>query len=666
MMTPAPIIENQPLLMEVWHLYGGTYPAAESVKKTSVEGAQTISIAPPINLTPEDEIVIQRIMQSEKCAPEFQLLGNAECFSQKGDYPSESEVDLALVGTIACFTSDSDQIERIWLSTPQGQREKTRTRPEYRRKTILKVLEEDFPLVEIVMVDSAAQSEGPQPLRRQLPPPPPFPIEALGNLLSQAAGAIIDIIQCPAAMAGVSLLEAASLAVQAHADVVIPATGHVKPLSLFALSIAKSGERKTAADYQALAPVRLFQEEMYRFYESEKFLHANKLAAWKSECAKINADKKAGFEAKVAALNALGPEPEAPLTPIFISDEPTYSGMCLLYETGFPMLGIFSDEGGQFVGGYGMKEDNKLNTAAALSNLWDGKPITRVRRGDKPLIMPGKRLAVHLMVQPEVAAVFLSDGMLKGQGLLSRYLLSFPESTIGTRLQRPCAPNSRTTLNQYTAHLLAILRRKPQLAPGTINQLMPRTLMLDATAVSYWIAFADDVERKTKAGCEYEQISGFANKASEHALRIAGVITLFENIEAQVIPLHILEKAIALTYYFISEALRLVDSGMVSPALRKAELLLQWLHTKWDEEYIGTTVLTQSGPNSMRSKSDVMSAIDILVNHGWLFPAGRPVVNGIKVKQGWRVIRNAAANPANSANQVNSGNSDTSGGHKEK
>lgn len=638
--SPAPIIENQALLLEIWHQYGGTHPAAATAKKTSIEGTQNISSVSPVNLTSEDEIILQRIMQSEKCAPMFQLLSREADCSTKGNYPSDSEVDLALVGVIACFTREFEQIERIWLSTLQGQREKTRTRPSYRHQTIEKVLKEDWPLIEIVMADETTQSEGPQPLRRQLPLATIFPIEALGNLLSQTAGAITDIIQCPIAMAGVSVLEAASLAVQAHADVVIPATGHIKPLSLFALSIAKSGERKTAADYEALAPVRLFQEEMRQTYESEKALYINKMAAWKSECAKINADKKVGYEAKVTALNALGPEPQAPLTPIILSDEPTYSGMCLLYETGFPMLGIFSDEGGMFVGGHGMKEDNKLNTAAAISNLWDGKPITRVRRGDGSLIMPGRRLAVHLMVQPEVATVFLSDGMLKGQGLLSRYLLSFPETTMGTRLQRPCNPNSRAILNQYTAHLLAILRRKPQLAPGTINQLMPRQLVLDAPAIQFWIAFADDVERKTKAGCEYEQISGFANKASEHVLRIAGVITLFENIDAETIPLHIFEKAVALTYYFIAEALRLFDAGMVSPEIRNAETLLGWLREKWNEEYIGTTVICQKGPNRIREKKHALAAIKVLEEHGYLHvaPAGT-VVSGTKVKQAWRIIR---------------------------
>ena len=43
-------------------------------------------------------------------------------------------------------------------------------------------------------------------------------------------------------------------------------------------------------------------------------------------------------------------------------------------------MGVFSAEGGQFIGGHGMSEDNRLKTAAALSGVWDGEPIKRVRK----------------------------------------------------------------------------------------------------------------------------------------------------------------------------------------------------------------------------------------------------------------------------------------------
>ena len=91
-------------------------------------------------------------------------------------------------------------------------------------------------------------------------------------------------------------------------------------------------------------------------------------------------------------------------------------------------LGLFTAEGGQFVGGHGMSPEHRLKTAATLSSVWDGQPIKRVRAGDGVTILLGRRLAMHMMVQPDAAAVFFSDPLLRDQGLLSRVLLSAPDS----------------------------------------------------------------------------------------------------------------------------------------------------------------------------------------------------------------------------------------------
>jgi hypothetical protein len=49
-----------------------------------------------------------------------------------------------------------------------------------------------------------------------------------------------------------------------------------------------------------------------------------------------------------------------------------------------------------------------------------------LRAGDSIADLPGKRLALHLMVQPDAAAAFLSEPMLRDQGLLSRVLIAAP------------------------------------------------------------------------------------------------------------------------------------------------------------------------------------------------------------------------------------------------
>jgi hypothetical protein len=112
-------------------------------------------------------------------------------------------------------------------------------------------------------------TEAPRPLRRQLSPAKPFPINALGQVLGAATRAIIDKVQCADAVAACSVLAAASLAVQAHADVVSPATGRARPASLYLCTVAATGDRKSAADYEALTPIRAREEALREAYEAE-------------------------------------------------------------------------------------------------------------------------------------------------------------------------------------------------------------------------------------------------------------------------------------------------------------------------------------------------------------------------------------------------------------
>ena len=109
---------------------------------------------------------------------------------------------------------------------------------------------------------SEVRTEPPRPLIRELPPADPFPVEALGDVLGAAAQGIHDRVQAPMAICGQSTLAAATLAAQGHADVQLP-TNHVKPITNFFVSVAATGERKTATDHEALWPFRK-QEKVLR------------------------------------------------------------------------------------------------------------------------------------------------------------------------------------------------------------------------------------------------------------------------------------------------------------------------------------------------------------------------------------------------------------------
>ena len=157
--------------------------------------------------------------------------------------------------------------------------------------------------------------EPPRPLIRELPPADPFPVAALGDILEAAASGINDRVQAPIAICGQSVVATANLAVQGHADVELP-TGHIKPVSNFFLTIAETGERKTAADNEALWPIKKREAALRESYDKAFADCQNSKLAWEAAQKQIISKGKGDRIAIKRALDQLGPSPAPPLTPM--------------------------------------------------------------------------------------------------------------------------------------------------------------------------------------------------------------------------------------------------------------------------------------------------------------------------------------------------------------
>jgi hypothetical protein len=498
-------------------------------------------------------------------------------------------------------------------------------------------------MTEVVKVFKEFQGERPLPLAREVPLAEAFPIEALGDILSSAALAIHDHVQSPMAMCGQAVLAAATLAVQGHADVEL-ATGQVKPLSNFFLTIAASGERKTATDNMALSPIHKHEAYLREIYQAEFPRFQNDKLAWEEARKRAITAGKGNRSAIRAALDELGPEPAGPLQPMLTCPEPTFEGLTLALQIGQPSVGIFSSEGGQFIGGHGMSAENKLASAAGYSSIWDGDPIKRVRAKDGVTILPGRRLSTHLMVQHEVANLLLSDALLADQGMLSRYLVTAPDSRSGLRLSRDPTPESRVKFMAYEARMYEILQLPLPLAAGKANELAPRILHLNADARTFQINFADHVERQIGPDGELKPISGLANKLPEHAARLAGVLTLVENPDAHEISSEFMARGIMLAQHYAGEALRLFQGAKIDADVRHAVRLRDWLHHSWKEANISLPDIYQRGLNSVGSRKTALRLVEVLQAHGWLVKLpGGAVVCGERRRDVWRIVKDEKA-----------------------
>lgn len=418
-----------------------------------------------------------------------------------------------------------------------------------------------------------AMDEGPLPLRRVAPEPEPFPTEVLGKYLGWAAEAIHQMTQAPMAICGQSVLAVATLAVQPHVDVLLP-TGQRRPSSSFFLTIAGSGERKTSCDNLALAPVRTFLDSLRLQHIAEVEAYRHHLDLWRvgrESILKQGKGGSSGLEGAEADLQALGAEPAAPPQPRILCGEPTIEGLFKLLRDGLGFVGLFSAEGGSFVGGHGMSQDNRLKTAAYLSALWDGHPIDRVRGGEELSILHGRRLTAHLMVQPGVAGKLLGDTELLDQGLLSRILVTAPHPAAGTRLWREASPDSALALAAYNARISELLELPRQHAEGRLAELTPRPLAMTERARLLWITYHDAIEREIGPKGALASISGFASKLPEHAARLAAVLAAIDQPHCAEINDDRMAAGIALSEHYQSEALRLFNSGSANPDLILAE-----------------------------------------------------------------------------------------------
>jgi Protein of unknown function (DUF3987) len=471
-------------------------------------------------------------------------------------------------------------------------------------------------------VEAVAGDDGPIPLIPELAPPAAYPVGALGLVLGEAAVSIARKVQCPIEISAQSVLAVASLAAQAHADVLMP-FGQTRPLSLSLCSIASSGDRKTSADYEALEPVRRREKELGDQYSQELESSRIAVAAWQGEKKAIEGNKKLDYDSRKIALTRLGREPEQPLHPILTATEPTIEGLAKAWVNAPASLGLFSAEGGQFVGGHGMSPDHRLKTASALSELWDGRPIKRVRAGDGVMILNGRRLALHIMIQPNAALTFFADPLLRDQGLLSRVLVASPLTLAGQRFFQSPSNHDDSAIRAYSTTIGRLLERPWPLADGRRNELAPPILRMSAAAQEAWTEFYNGIEARSGPGRELAAIRDVAGKAGEHAARIAGVLSIVADPAAHEISGEIMRDAVALADWYVTEALRLAAAALTDPRIARAQRLFDWLRSREDIPPEGFSVryVTRFAPTDLRSKEAAESAIRVLVEHGQIIEA---------------------------------------------
>ena len=446
----------------------------------------------------------------------------------------------------------------------------------------------------------------PRPLIESNPVAQPYPVQALGGILGPAVERMAEVIGVPQALAAQSVLAASALATQGHAGLQLD--GRNYPLSLYLITVAASGDRKTAADRCALLPARQWEREQWQRYREQ-------LARYRA--AQRQAQRIKPGDPEPANGMSLEAEPSAPR---LITTDPTIEALIKGLCHDLPSMGLFCDEGGQFLGSSTMSRDNRLKAVTTLSSLWDGSPIDRARSmAGESLRAYDRRLSLHLMLQPYLAMQLLSDPLLQGQGILGRCLMTWPTSLAGQRSYQAVDLSKDAALKRYHHRLSALFYQPWSLSADGALQLSK--LSLSPLARRRWIDLHDAIEAQLGEFGELASVRPSGSKAADNLLRVAGILAVVE--ESSVVEVDHIQRASALVGYYLTEIQRLTEQEPVCRVKEEADRLLRWLQVKeWTRFSIRD--LNRNGPRFARKSSRHAAKLLVeLIDHQWLITDGQ-------------------------------------------
>lgn len=410
-----------------------------------------------------------------------------------------------------------------------------------------------------------------------------YPTWALGPRLENAAEAIAEYAQAPVEIAVHSVLAAASLCAQQLYDAQRVMSRNGMPCSLNLLTQAASGDRKSTCDRMALEAIKEIERK-------QMIEHA---------------------------ARARGVRDRIPGVPRRLFAEPTYEYISTHFVTGgYASIGLFSDEGGGFLGGHSMKSETRQAAVSGLTSIWDSGKVERLRRtdGDMAGAVTNRRMSVHLMAQPVALQRTLSDAYLQGQGFLARMLILAPLSLAGTRLLSVDQMNRRAEddqrLIEYQDRVKEIMGQP--LALDDQGGLILRVIPMSRPALKLWVEAVNELELLQAEGQDFSgTMRPFAGRFGELTTRVATVISAFEG-HIEIKP-DVMFGSIEIVRRSLVTWHRLLEESQTVQVTDEAERLLKFLHAKPSIRTLKEVM--QYGPRP-RSKERFEPLLGVLAERG--------------------------------------------------
>ncbi|MEP3482379.1 MAG: DUF3987 domain-containing protein [Fuerstiella sp.] len=424
--------------------------------------------------------------------------------------------------------------------------------------------------------------------------------------------------ETPPEMATVVALGAIATATMRKWDVEIESDFR-QPLNVYLCAVMPPGNRKSAVFRRMFEPVHE-HERLIRQSADAEFLRTSADAEiWEKQCAdlKTRISKAAGddaVETRRELDHLLSDPPKVLSKPQLVSDDVTPESVCSLLAENHERIGIASAEPEVF--------DLILGRYSKGPNLglWlkghDGDGHTENRRNrPEPIVLNSPLLSLTIMAQPEAIQSAGGHRVMRGRGMLDRFMYAFPPSPVGSRqcVGGKVDPDVQQAYCDRITGLLSI-----DIPVDQYGNPAPRLLTLSREAHSLWKAEQIRIERRMADSEPLSMIAGWGSKFAAQVARIAANLHLMEHGGRQsVIPAEPMQQAIHIGRFIESHTRAVFQAMGHNPAIVTAQKVARQIVSEGVTEVSRRDVMRIDRTINV---TDAQAAIDLMVEHGYLIP----------------------------------------------
>lgn len=331
---------------------------------------------------------------------------------------------------------------------------------------------------------------------------------------------------------------------------------YAESLSLYSAVILGSGNRKSSVVSKLAKPLREIESEFEKLEQIEFSERKEMQRIKQKQLQNLKAENKSenDLRAEVSqlTLEISNLEPN-PITKIWIDDVTPEALVQGLAEQG--SLTLIDDEGGFFENLYRYQESGEVNQKAILK-AHTAESIRVDRKGSDSITCKNPHLVLSIAAQPNAITPLQTNQALRERGLPQRFIFLKPKSLIGNRsaFGQQLSNSVLTDWNSKIRNLFEVCRL-----------IESREIQIKNSDLPKYEELFDYLEGLQSG--ESESMIGWLSKLQGNLIRLAAIISLFENPKAIEVDSKILQKCFDLAPVLIEHAQSILNpSDQHSPA----------------------------------------------------------------------------------------------------